>query len=890
MRLALLRTFAGPSLYAERPVLLARLDLRGPAPDAPAVRALLDAYAPHRGDGASSPPVLHIPSQTEQLATGAPAFGMAFADLVRGLAKRAGVPCPFAFAQPGPAPDTCDVAIGYELEGATRAVVQAALQAIEALGAGEPAALEEQIEDARYLAEDEALGPSTRALVEAAERRGIPWERIGSGSLIRLGYGRHIRFIQASLTSTCSSVAADVASDKPLTKALLDRALLPVPRGEVVRNEAEALAAAGRIGFPVVVKPLYGNHGRGVSVGLATPGAVAEGYRIAREHGRRALVEEQLLGSDFRILVVGGKMVAACERRPCRVVGDGKHTIAELVEIENQDPRRGEGHAKAMSRIRLDEVVLAHLAGEGRSLDHVPAPGEVVELCRAANLSRGGTAHDVTDRIHPEVQALCERAARVVGLDVCGVDLVAEDITRPLGPKSGIVEVNAAPGLRMHLAPAEGSPRDVGDAILDALFPPGTPSRIPLITITGTNGKTTVTRLVAHALGSTGKCVGMTTTNGVFVGGRRVVSGDTSGPASARAALVDPAVDVAVLETARGGIVRRGLGYDWSDVAVLTKVTADHLGQDGLHTVDDLYRVKRLVAERVRPGGTLVLNAEDERLARLPRDPKIRGIERRVVFFALDPEHHVVEQHRAEGGTAFFARDGWLVEAEGPDERRFLRIEEVPITMGGAATFHVANALAAAAACRAAGLDQAALAEAFRTFRAATHNEGRANLFRLGEGYAFLDYGHNPDAFQSVCALASHWKAHGRRVTAIVGVPGDRDDAVLEAAARTVARGFDRVIGREDEDRRGRAEGETAELLCRAIQAERPGIPCEVELSDLRALEGELERIRQGEIVVVFYDHDAPLRTLLLQAGAVPADAVAPRVAEPATESARYIL
>ncbi|HEX8299521.1 MAG TPA: Mur ligase family protein, partial [Rubricoccaceae bacterium] len=655
MRLHSIRTFPGPSLHTGQPSLRVYLSRAG----WPGVAAAESGRAA--------------------------GFGELVAQTAVEIATAAGLQCTCAHVGDGPELETDEVILTYareESEGAVRRAAERAVEATAARATGASFDTAGAVAEVSRLAGRESLGPTGRAVVEAAMRRGIPWERLNDGSLVRLGWGKPARLIRASVTSQTSLIAADIASDKPLANALLRDAFLPVPRGETVTDEQGALAAARRIGYPVVEKPLNGNHGRGVSVGLQTREAVAEAFQIARQHGRRVLVEETFAGRDYRVLVVGGRMVAAAERRPPAVVGDGVRTVAQLVEVANEDPRRGEGHARAMTRIVLDDVVRAFLAASGRSLADVPAAGETVALCRTANLSRGGTAHDVTDRVHPSVRAVCERAARLAGLDVCGVDLVTESVEEPL-KQGGIVEVNAAPGFRMHLAPAEGEPRDVGGAVVDMLFPPGAPVRPPLIAVTGTNGKTSTTRMIAHVLGRQGLTVGMTSTEGVWIGGALAAEGDTTGPASARTVLADPAVDVAVLETARGGIVRRGLAWDGADVAVYTNIAADHLGQDGIHSVDDIYRVKRLVAERVRAGGTLVLNAADARLAALPDDPAMGGVAREVVFFALEP-NAVVQRHCAAGGRALYVVDGWIVEADGATERPVVSIDALPVTMGGA--------------------------------------------------------------------------------------------------------------------------------------------------------------------------------------------------------------
>ena len=885
MHLALLRTLGGPSLHADVPTLLARL-----VPDAASggighlSARLAEWLAPaggSSGDGASLEPFAHLAPRDLSVTEGAVHPEAAcIAAVVRALAMRAGAPCTFVRTVSGPKERTTDLLIPRDPEAAMRAVIVEAVAAVGALAAGgTPRPADHVVAEIRALVASRELGPSTRSIVDAAERRGIPWERLDESSLIRLGWGRHARLIRASITGVTSAIAVDTACDKPLAARLLASARLPVPRGEVVHTSEGAIAAAQRIGGPVVVKPLFGNHGRGVSVGLSTPAAIAAAFDIAREHGRRALVEEQFEGRDYRVLVVGGRMVAAAERRPAHVVGDGRLSIAELIERTNEDPLRGEGHERPMTRIRADEIVLAFLASEGRTLDSVPGPDEVVWLGRTANLSRGATAHDVTDTVHRAVRSVCERAARAVGLDVCGVDLVAPGVDQPLPPGSGVVEVNAAPGLRMHLFPSEGKARDVGGAIVEHLFPPGAPSRIPLIAVTGTNGKTTTTRLIAHALSAEGLTVGMTSSDGITIGDDRVASGDMTGPVSARVVLSDSSVDVAVLETARGGLIRRGLAFDWADIAVLTNVTEDHLGQDGVRTIDGLYRVKRRVAERVRPGGTIVLNADDERLARLPSDPAVTGVRRRVVFFSLVPDSPVVSQHRASGGAAFFTRAGWIVEADGLQETPLMRVDDVPITMGGAARYQTANVLAACAALRAHGVSADRLAYAMQTFRACDHNAGRANLFALGDGYVMLDYGHNPAGYEEVCALAAHWRRAGRRVVGVIAAPGDRPDETIRASARIAATGFSRIVVREDDDRRGREPGEVTRLLLDAVRDAAPELPCAAVPNAVDALRGELPAVRRGDVAVVFYEKLGPLLEMLHAEGAVPAAAVGPRAA-----------
>src|SRR5690606_38556147 len=559
----------------------------------------------------------------------------------------------------------------------------------------EPFDLRALLAEADEVARRTDLGPSTRAIVDAAAQRGIPWRRLDDTSLVQLGHGRHRRLIRAAVTDATSHVAVEVASDKALTKALLREAGVPVPEGEVVDDIDGALRALRELGGPVVVKPLDGNQGKGITVGVEQPVRLLGAYRLARRYSDRGIVERQLHGRDYRVLVVGGRVVAASERRPPQVVGDGVSTVRELIDAVNRDPARGEGHERPLTRVAVDDELVDLLGERGMGLDHVPPAGEVVVLRRAANLSVGGTAVDVTDDVHPEVRSACERAARVVGLDVCGVDIVTSDIAAPLD--GGVVEVNASPGLRMHVSPTAGVPRDVGEAVVDLHYPPGSPARVPICAVTGTNGKTTVTRLVGHVLAEAGEHVGMATTDGVYSGGELVRRGDDTGPASARAVLADPLVTAAVLETARRGIPRPGLGYDWSDVGVVTNVTLDHVGQDGIDGVEDLVWIKSLVAERVRDGGTLVLNADDPESAGIADLERVEVSRLRLVLFSASGASERYARHVAGGGLGYTVRDGAIVAERDGRRQRVARVADVPVLAAGA-RFQVENCLAAVAA------------------------------------------------------------------------------------------------------------------------------------------------------------------------------------------------
>ena len=874
MKIEGIRTLSGPNVYTHRPALVMTLDLEDLAGresrEVGGFVGRLLALLPGLGEHHCSKG--YAGGFVERLHEGT-YFGHVVEHVAIELTGLAGVGVTHGKTRAEVEPRVYKVVVEYEAEHATRFLLETAVALVGALVKGERFALEERLAEARRIVARRELGPSTRAIVDAAARRRIPWARVGTGSIVRLGWGKHRRFIQAATSDRTSAVAVEAASDKDLTKLILEQAAVPVPQGVVVSTEEEALAALETLGAPVVVKPLDGRQGYGVSLNLSTPGEVREAFHIARDFSPDVLVEELLVGRNYRVLVVGGEVVAASERLPSHVTGDGRHTVAELVELANQDPLRGDGHEKPLTKIVVDEIVLAHLRKHGRALGDVPAAGETVTLRDGINLSTGGVARDVTDEVHPSVKLLCERAALAVGLDICGVDLVLEDIAAPFERgRGGVIELNASPGLRMHHYPSEGCPRDVGGKIVEKLFPEGD-GRVPLISVTGTNGKTTVTRMVGHVLAHTGLTVGVTTTDGIWIGGRQVAEGDTTGPHSARTVLSDPTVEAAVLETARGGIMRRGLGYDWPDVGVLTNIQPDHFGQDGIEDLEDLVFVKSLVAERVREGGTLILNADDEQLARLCEIPRVRAGEKRVVYFTLHADHVLVRKHLGAGGAAFYAQDGWVVEAAGHEQARVLKLSDVPMTLGGTADFQVANVLAAAAACRAQGVAREDIAAAAKTFHSASDNPGRVNIFRAASGgYLLLDYGHNPEAFAAICQTASRWR--GRRVTGIVGVPGDRCDELIEQAGRIAARGFGRLVIKEDKDPRGRRPGEVAEILCRAVNDETPWRECRVVPDEEEALRQELRRLGPGDVVVMFYDKIEPLRSVLAEFGAEPVEGI----------------
>jgi len=727
-----------------------------------------------------------------------------------------------------------------------------------------PLDLEARLKGLRGLAVRHALGPTTRALADAARSRGIPVARVGEDSFLRLGWGSRQKRLGASITSDTSCLAVDAAGDKSLTKHLLEEAGLPTPRGGVARTAEAAMALADGIDGPVVTKPLDGNHGRGVSVGLKTAAEVKRGFEAAARHGPAVIVEEQYVGADYRVLLIGGRLTAVAERRPPEVTGDGRRSVRALIEALNADPRRGDGHEKVMSRVKLDEALDAMLAGQGLDLDAVPAKGRRVVLAGTANLSTGGSAIDRTDVIHPDNRAICERAAAVVGLDVCGVDFLCPDISRSVRETGGgIVEVNAAPGLRMHLHPSEGRARDVCKPIVDRLFASGEDGRIPLISITGTNGKSTTVRMVAHMLRRQGLNVGFTTTSGVYRNQTLLLEADASGPISARMLLADPTVDAAVLETARGGVVREGLGYDLASVGAVLNISNDHIGLGPVQDLDDLAAVKSVVAECVRPDGWTVLNADDPLTVRMQA---IAG--GRVAWFTLQSEAGMsgfLHKHLAEGGVVAglepSGQGAMLVLRRGTLTVPLCDVADVPATLNGAADFNVANALAAAAIGFVHGLQPLAIAEALKTFATDfEHNPGRLNIYD-GHGFrVIMDYAHNPAALAAIGRLVARLRPDYGRVVGSVSMPGDRRDEDLREMGALSAEIFDHVVFRERPDGRGRPEGEALRLMAEgALAAGMPSERIDAILAEDEAMDLTLRLARPGDLAVLMPTNPEPV-------------------------------
>jgi cyanophycin synthetase len=771
------------------------------------------------------------------------------------LALQAQAGCPVTFSRTHATVEDCtfQVVVEYSEEAVGRRAVELAEQLVQAALNDTPFDIQAAITELRELDEEERMGPSTQSIVDAALARGIPFKRLTKGSLVQLGWGSKARKFQAAEVDQTSSVAEAIAQDKDLTKRLLHAAGVPVPMGRPVTDLDDAWAVAQEVGlaegWPVVVKPQDGNQGKGVTVNITTRTQLEAAYATALEYGSVVMVERFLPGYDYRLLVVGNQLVAAARRDPPQVLGDGQHTVRELVDAINQDPRRGSGHGTALTKIRLDDIALARLASAGLTPDSIPAQGQRVVLRNNANLSTGGSATDVTDDVHPAIAARAIEAAASVGLHICGVDVIAESMLKPLEAQGGgIVEVNAAPGLRMHLAPSFGKPRNVGQHMIDLLFAPGDDGRIPVIAVTGTNGKTTTTRLAAHLLHSHGLRVGMTNTDGVYVNGRQIDSGDCSGPRSARNVLAHPEVDAAVLECARGGILREGLGFDRCQVAVVTNVgEGDHLGLNYITTVEDVMVLKRVIVQNVAASGYAVLNALDPHVV-----PMARMCTGQVIFFGADRHHPVMATHRAQGQRVIYVADGHIVAAEGAFKER-IALADIPLTRNGSIGFQVDNAMAAIGAAWAADIPW----EAIRRGLASFHNDsanapGRFNLFDYRGATVIADYGHNPDAIRALVQAVDAMPAHKRSV--VISGAGDRRDQDIIEQTRILGAAFDDVILYQDACQRGRADGEVLALLRQGLEgAPRTRYSTEI-YGEFLAIDHALERLQPGDLCLVLVD------------------------------------
>ncbi|CAB3838169.1 Cyanophycin synthetase [Achromobacter animicus] len=767
------------------------------------------------------------------------------------LTMQAHAGCPVTFGRTASTiePGVFQVVVEYSEEEVGKLAMELAQDLVRAALDDTPFDIADALKRLRELDEDVRLGPSTGSIVNAATARNIPYRRLTQGSMVQFGWGSKQRRIQAAETDLTSAISESIAQDKDLTKMLLDAAGVPVPMGRSVTTAEEAWEAAQELGGPVVVKPRDGSQGRGVAVNIETRERVIQAFEVAEEISSEVIVERYIPGHDFRLLVVGGALVAASRRDPPQVTGDGQQTIRQLVEQVNADPLRGDGHATSLTKIRFDDIALATLKKQGFDADSVPPAGTLIFLRNNANLSTGGSATDVTDEVHPEMAARAVSAARMIGLDICGVDVVAETVQYPLEEQhGGVVEVNAAPGLRMHLNPSFGKGRAVGEAIIANMFADGDDGRIPVVAVAGTNGKTTTVRLTAHLLGAAGNRVGMTNSDGVYVDNLRIDTGDCSGPRSARSVLMHPDVDAAVFETARGGILREGLAFDRCNVAIVTNIgMGDHLGLGYISTVEDLAVVKRVIVQHVHPSGMAVLNAADPIVAEMAA-----SCPGSITYFAEDRNHPVLATHRAQGLRSVYRDGDAIVAAQGADEVRF-PLAEIPLTRNGTITFQVENAMASIAAAWALDLGWDVVRRGLATFvNDAQTAPGRFNVFDYRGATVIADYGHNPDAIQALVRAVDAMPAKRRSV--VISGAGDRRDEDIRMQTEILGAAFDDVLLYQDQCQRGRADGEVLALLQQGLVGASRTTQIDEIHGEFVAIDTALARLNSGDLCLILVD------------------------------------
>lgn len=747
-----------------------------------------------------------------------------------------------------------NVVFAYHEEEVGRYAARAAVRLFLDLAEGKriekiKKSIAEEVREMRKIREDVRFGPSTGSIVEEAESRGIPYIRLNEHSLVQLGYGIHQRRIQATTTSKTNMISVDIAGNKSATKELLGDMGVPVPKGYEIRELDDLERTVERVGFPVVIKPLDGNHGKGATIGITSLNDAKIAFEKAKEYSRWVIVEKQLIGNDFRALVVNNRLIAVAERVPAHVVGDGKLTIKELIDQTNEDPRRGYGHENVLTEITIDQQTERLIKAKNYTLETVLADGEIIYLKTTANISTGGTAIDRTDEVHPENVFLFERIARIIGLDIAGIDIIASNVAEPLSENGGgIIEVNAAPGFRMHLAPSEGIGRNVAEHVVDMLFPPGTQSRIPIFAITGTNGKTTTTRLIAHILRNSGKTVGYTTTDGTYIGNNQIVSGDNTGPVSAQLVLRDPTVEVAVLETARGGIIRAGLGFDYSDIGIVTNIAADHLGLKDVNTLEDLARVKSVVPRSVGKKGFAVLNAEDENVYRMKE-----LVDGNLVYFSMNENHPNIERQARRGRVSCVYENGYITILKGKWKVRIEKAVNIPLTYDGRAEFMIQNVLAATLACFVHGVSLEDIRSGLTTFNAGTaQTPGRLNFIEIGDVTVLMDYAHNPAGLLGLRQFIL--KLPNKHRTCVLNGTGDRRDEDIRELGKIVGDTFERVIIRRGNYLRGRTEEEMVTLLKEGIARSENSPEVRVIPESRDAINYAIKNARKGELVVTLAD------------------------------------
>jgi len=742
-----------------------------------------------------------------------------------------------------------NVVFAYMEEEVGRYAARVSVKVAEALIAGETYDLSDDIQEMREIRENVRLGPSTGSIIEEAESRGIPWMRLNKYSLCQLGYGVNQKRIQATVTSQTSNIGVDIAGDKEDTKYLLEQAEVPVPKGEIIRRESNLKEATGYVGYPLVIKPISGNHGRGITTNVLNWEDALVAFDVAKKVSSSVIVEKFITGDDYRLLVIDYKLIAVAKRTPAHVVGDGKSTVQELIDEVNKDPKRGYGHEEVLTMIEVNDLTLGILEDAGKSTESVLEKDEILILKDTANLSTGGTAEDVTDLVHPYNIFMAERIARIVGLDICGIDIMTTDIGQPLPETGGaVLEVNAGPGFRMHLAPADGLPRNVAGHVIDMLYPPGATSRIPIVAVAGTNGKTTTTRLIAHIARMKGFKVGYTTTDGVYIQNRLMMTGDCTGPASAEFVLKDPTVDFAVLESARGGLLRAGLGFKNCDIGIVTNVSPDHLGLKGIHTVEQLARVKGVIPETVFPDGYAILNAEDD----LVYDMR-NNVQSKVALFALDEKNPRIVKHAKRGGLSAVYENGYITICKGEWKMRVAKAINVPLTFEGKALFMIQNVLPAVLTGYIRGFSIEDLKVSIESFiPSPAQTPGRLNLFRFKEFNLLLDYAHNPAGLRALHDMIKKMKG-SPRVGMIAGI-GDRRPEDNREIGAVAAEMFDEIIIRQDKNLRGKTEEELIEMIHEGIKSVDPNKPVTIIPSEEEAITHAITKAKKGSLLVFCTD------------------------------------
>jgi len=742
------------------------------------------------------------------------------------------------------------VCFSYLEEDAGVFAAKAAVRIAEALIDAKPYDLTDDIQRLREIREDTRLGPSTGCIVEEAGKRGIPFIRLNKHSLVQLGYGVHQKRIRATIASTTGNIAVDIACDKEETKALLEAAEIPVPRGVVIRTEEGLKDAVTRYGYPLVIKPIDGNHGKGNTTNINTWEQALTAFAAARYFSRSVIVERFITGFDFRILVINYKFICAALRTPAAVTGNGKSSIQQLIDETNKDPRRGYGHEKVLTQITIDQFTQKMLDDKGYTLDTIPAKKELVLLKPTANLSTGGTSTDVTDEVHPANIFMCERIAKIIGLDICGIDIMATDLKTPVSENGGaILEVNAAPGFRMHIEPAEGLPRNVAEPVVDMLFPKGSSGRIPIIAVTGTNGKTTTTRITAHIAKIAGKKVGYTTSDGVYIQNQLMMRGDCTGPVSSTFVLKDPTVDFAILECARGGILKNGLAFQNCDVAIVTNVASDHMGLGGINTLEQMAKVKAVVPETVFPHGYAVLNADDDLVYEMRK-----SLNCNIALFSMDENNARIKQHSKKGGLSTVFENGYISILKGTWKIRVMHVKDIPVTFEGKAIHNINNCLPAIMAAylyRDISIED--IRSALSSFLpSSTLTPGRLNFFNFKNFTILADFAHNPHGLNLLCDFVNKLDYH-KKIGVISGT-GDRRDEDIKELGSISAKNFDEIIIRCDKNLRGRTADEIIGLLKQGIEEENAIIPTMTIADENQALEYIYENYQQGALYVIMCD------------------------------------